>query len=39
LNNIENRKRYLKDIQPFILNSLSTKVLTEKLIKLIEQYA
>ena len=39
LNDIENRKKYLRDIQPFILNSLSTKVLTKKLIKLIEQYA
>jgi hypothetical protein len=39
LNNIHNRRRYLKDIQPFILNSLSTKVITEKLIKLIESYA
>ena len=39
LNDIENRKKYLRDIQPFILNGLSTKVLTKKLIKLIEQYA
>ena len=39
LNNINNRKRYLKDIQPYILNTLSTKTITEKLINLIENYA
>lgn len=39
LNNVNNRKRYLKDIQPYILNTLSTKVITSKLIKLIEDYA
>jgi hypothetical protein len=39
LNNVNNRKHYLKDIQPYILNTLSTKTITEKLINLIESYA
>lgn len=39
LNNTNNRKRYLKDIQPYILNTLSTKVITNQLINVIEDYA
>jgi len=39
LNNANNRKRYLKDIQPYILNTLSTKVITNQLINVIEDYA
>lgn len=39
LNDKENRVSYLSEIQPFILNSLSTKVITKKLIELIEGYA
>ena len=39
LNYADSRKKYLSEIQPYILNSLSTKVITEKLIKLIEKYA
>lgn len=39
LNQKEKRKEYLKDIQPYILNSLSTKIITEKLINLINSYA
>jgi hypothetical protein len=39
LNDKEKRKEYLKDVQPFIINSLSTKVITEKLINLIEEHA
>ena len=39
LNDIENRRLYLKNIQPFIINNLNTKTITNKLIKYIEQYA
>lgn len=39
LNHIENRKKYLNEIQPFILNTLSTKNITKKLLDLIETYA
>ncbi len=35
-NDIENRKKYLKDIQPYILNNLSSRAITKKLIKMIE---
>lgn len=38
LNSIENRKEYLKDIQPYILNHFSSKVIARKLIKIIERY-
>jgi hypothetical protein len=39
LNSKEKRKDYLKEIQPYIINSLSTKVITEKLINLIKEHA
>jgi len=39
LNDIDIRRKYLSEIQPHILNTLSTKVITDKLIKLLEEYA
>lgn len=39
LNDREVRKKYLSEIQPYILNNLSTKIITEKLINLIKKYA
>ena len=38
LNNIENRKEYLKDIQPYVLNNFSSKIISKKLLQLIENY-
>lgn len=37
LNNIENRKKYLKDIQPYIINNFSSKSITKRLVEVIEK--